>query len=515
MPVPERHATCGLFWWLSVFGRRVRREVDGGEGWEFPWVNTLPSRVLGCPADRWPGVASWNSWWQSFDFPTFQLPDRGSPEHWLLVAWCADPHAPRPAPRETLALDDAEKGQRVEDGRSVGDPAVEYAVSRFVNFDPVAPFQLQSAQASRLQRAVEAIGEGLRAGADPGILLPLRAAALFHLRDFDRAGTDYRGLAREKLSFRTVDPLGNPGTRGYGWEFSFMAAMCYRRAGDYLAAEGAFVSALEAERAFEAGFHWWFARLLCEQARYLDAAASLRRSLDSPLGPEEGWEISSLLAVAGALADAAEAKLTMESLRATHPDLVRSFERLNASLFPFFKDLSRRGSEEWLRATIEVLGRPGFEALRDSTDRAILLHLSGAVELELRERVFVRYRATNPPSTAFPAEASNFQRFLHGSDVLTLGDMCHALVSPGGSHLVEFRKWAAGQFGADAWPRNAMWRLRDLRNAVGHVAGTAAIPRAFGDASLVFERLFRSSGAKQGASQGRIDAALRSESLRE
>jgi hypothetical protein len=79
----ELHALRGQFWFLSVFGRQIQHEMSE-EGLSCDWVYSLPDRSHRSPA---------------FDhFARPELLEKGSPPHWVLVAWCTNPRSPEPIP---------------------------------------------------------------------------------------------------------------------------------------------------------------------------------------------------------------------------------------------------------------------------------------------------------------------------------------------------------------------------------------------------------------------------------
>jgi len=93
LKLQELFALRGHFWFLSVFGRQIRRELEGEvDGWIYEWPPTRPSGAVSPPADPIGAVGSDRD--DCFLRP--ELLARGSYAHLILLAWCTNPRPPRP-----------------------------------------------------------------------------------------------------------------------------------------------------------------------------------------------------------------------------------------------------------------------------------------------------------------------------------------------------------------------------------------------------------------------------------
>ena len=89
----ELFALRGHFWFLSVFGRQIRRELEGEvDGWIYEWPPRRPSGAVSPPADLIGAVGRDRD--DCFLRP--ELLARGSYAHLILLAWSTNPRPPRP-----------------------------------------------------------------------------------------------------------------------------------------------------------------------------------------------------------------------------------------------------------------------------------------------------------------------------------------------------------------------------------------------------------------------------------
>ena len=89
----ELFALRGHFWFVSVFGRQIRRELEGVvDGWIYEWPPRRPSGAVSPPADLIGAVGRDRD--DCFLRP--ELLARGSYAHLILLAWSTNPRPPRP-----------------------------------------------------------------------------------------------------------------------------------------------------------------------------------------------------------------------------------------------------------------------------------------------------------------------------------------------------------------------------------------------------------------------------------
>ena len=249
----EVFALRGHFWFLSVFGRQIRRELEGEvDGWIYEWPPTRPSGAVCPPGDLIGAVGSDRD--DCFLRP--ELLARGSYAHLILLAWCTNPRPPRPVFEDLPTLLEEAPCERDANRDLPLDPSWEQYIRRYEHekyrsFDPIKPPNLTEDQKLRLSAAVDDLKQVVDIGGALAVpYRPLLARALFAMGRFKEAAGVFERMiddlnaeraSREKDFSRKIKEgiefdelchaiLGQ--SPDYDWEIYFSAAWSHRLAGD-------------------------------------------------------------------------------------------------------------------------------------------------------------------------------------------------------------------------------------------------------------------------------------------
>jgi hypothetical protein len=210
---------------------------------------------------------------------------------------------------------------------------------------------------------------------------------------------------------------------------------------------------------------------------------ALRKEMElNPMADD--WQLSTILMLGETAKQSEASEEKIKELYRSNPQFQRS-ERLTKSLlkvyWPSFDCLNEIAKEEWVFG--ETLVQFTLAEPSQANLRAAVRNFAAAVEIELRSRIFERFREAHlVMSSQLEASARQplvkLNSYLDGRGNLTLGDMCAILESckrPQGRTLIEF----------EAWLRNAkidlnkitllLPNVNDLRNRVTHPSTEAEI----------------------------------------
>lgn len=426
----QMHAMRGQFWFLSVFGRRIKNEMDKESDLDCDWVYTLPES-----ASRGP----------DFELSTRpEILEEGSSQHWVLVAWCTNPRSPARYPALDLP-------QLAEDGLLI-DPlyleeppqTAEWTKEKvrevrqrwqdlYRDFEPIT-FSAPGVLRERLIRAIDDLRQAEKLAKNLGARYhPLVGRAEFALGNFNEAGAAFERALEDRFAF--VDSEGTP--EDYQWETQFSAAWAHRLAGDCERAVEVMKRGGGSQTALP-GAGWWIAKWYSESGKYDEAAQELKRESETFLSLPDSWLLSSVLALAAVAKDEeGRAERFVERLRRDSPDIIHLLESILAEQWPRFEKLQPASRHAWLHALCETYVEPAIPGGAVQNYRDAVHGYGWILESELRMRIFNPFRERVIKDPDLKARSIKEQEkwpkdsllvFIHAKqDGLTLGQMIKVL----------------------------------------------------------------------------------------
>jgi tetratricopeptide (TPR) repeat protein len=339
----QMHAVRGQFWFLSVFGRQIEYEMTE-DGLFCDWVSSLPDRRSRSP-----------------EFERFTRPEpleEGSPQHWVLAAWCTNPRSPEPfsspeVPTITddgLLIDTMDMEGGAPDPAGIRDQILLSWHHRYRDFSPIKFPIVPEKLRDRLIMAVEDLREPAKLNkAFDARYCPIFARAQFALGNFSDAGAMFgRALA---AAFAFDDSSGT--REDYAWETRFSEAWAYHEAGQYQRAIETVKEGKISNPAWP-GASWWIAKWNSECGNYKEAAEYLKSESENEFSPPESWLLSSVLALAGIAEEEHRAEKFVGLFERTNPEVFRLVRSLISENWAGFEKLQPESQARWLYATCET-----------------------------------------------------------------------------------------------------------------------------------------------------------------
>ncbi|MGA2373806.1 MAG: hypothetical protein ABSG11_24390 [Candidatus Korobacteraceae bacterium] len=382
LPLGESLAVSGYLAFLGLFGRRIQYELLNDEGYDFSWNWSVPEAV-------W---SSQNGYW-AYTRPEFVK--QGSPAHWIITGWCANPKAPQIIgyPPGTLDFTRPELPVMNTDGQGLFtvESVVNVIHERYRSFDALPSFQLTEEQKIRALWARRRLQDAITAAPEfAQQYRPIWARVLYAVGEFGEAAEEYEAALHERFSFD--NPEDSAVCEDYEWELKFMTALCYRRAGDFERASETLESEMSSGKTTW-GASWWIAKWYSEDGHYDRAADLIVKESESPLALPESWQVSTILALAKLSHVDDQIHQFVERLARTNPEMQAVIEGLSEQLWPNFALLSRQSQDYWLHAVAELHGSSLFPGAESISANTAIKDFAWIVEHELRTRIFDTFRA--------------------------------------------------------------------------------------------------------------------------
>jgi tetratricopeptide (TPR) repeat protein len=184
------------------------------------------------------------------------------------------------------------------------------------------------------------------------------------------------------------------------WELNFLGALCWRQAGRVDDAVATMKKFAETNR--ELGLYWWCAKWYSEEGKYTEAAECLGREYEASShvagqfwdsDPIDNWAISGVKGIGEVLRENSDLSKLSATFRERNPQLYETVAKMLQDYWPQIEYLQTESRDHWIAAEAKLKCPPSYAEMRpyDLTQSAQLF--AKVTEMELRERVFVRFRS--------------------------------------------------------------------------------------------------------------------------
>jgi len=213
---------------------------------------------------------------------------------------------------------------------------------------------------------------------------------------------------------------------------------------------------------------------------------ALRKEMERNPAADD-WQLSTILMLGETASQSEASEETIKKLYRSNPEFQLS-ERLTKSLlkvyWPSFDCLNEIAKEEWVFG--ETLVQSTLAEPSQASLRTAVRNFATAVEIELRSRIFERFRDFRDAYSVKSSQPERSDRqplikpntYLEGKGNLTLGDMSTILEHckrPQGKTLIEFEGWLRNaKFDLNTNPMR-LSQVKDLRNRATHPSTEAKI----------------------------------------
>jgi hypothetical protein len=266
----------------------------------------------------------------------------------------------------------------------------------------------------------------------------MMAKCAFRGRHFHDAAVHYRQASHDLLRSE--------------WRFGGMALLAAAEA--YKAAElpGKARKALEECCGLDPcpkGAHKQLAELEAQNGDYLSAYENLKKEVEIDPEQEEVLGVRVALALGKLTAESFSVSENIRRFLSENANVTELIDGVLSEYWQGFRRLSEQGREEWRTGTCALYYFTSLEPrqrVRLCEDAA--KHFAKTVEIELRERVFERFREEKPDLEVETSE-DPLTRFLFESGHLTLGDMARSLAQcdkPQGPVYRAFEMWLKSRY---------------------------------------------------------------------
>jgi tetratricopeptide (TPR) repeat protein len=500
----------GHFWFLSVFGPRIRWELLQHHKFQYdfgwPWRLDddlffqqrrqrklaflrlrgveIPDELVGDLTDEIMAVHLPDA--EGGDIAGFCHPDllqNDSVSEAVLSAWSLNPRSPRvwlpcskprPHPDDVYDFDSEEEDESPTFAPLTDDFFRQHAHYEYRDFEPVAPPELSEEQRQRLDRALHNLEEGFlhdQTLACP--YAPILARSLFALSHFEKAAQIYSS------SCRSLDRQ---------WDVTFLTALCKRLSGKPEAATQVLLEFRERPSSpgedpglrarNQTGLLWWAAKWLAEEGKYDEAARHLKNEIESQWSPPESWQLSTILALGELEQERERAADAIRKNLAANPDVRRLLEGTVAELWPTFSLLQDDTRLAWLVAINLASLKCPVQGGEREYFRSAIQKYAWSVENELQIGVFTPFRAKVQGDPAAVEQARQlrdfdkpFSGYLLGKGELTFGQMITAIERSQRSIVLTDRAFANYAPKLSELILKQMTEVRDWRKVAVHGSG--------------------------------------------
>ncbi len=230
------------------------------------------------------------------------------------------------------------------------------------------------------------------------------------------------------------------------------------------------------------GIYKELAKLQAQSTHFREACESLTKECERDPTFGEDWLVSTLLALGSVGRDSEQIATRVERHLSLNPQLYENLQSLVNTHWPSLDNLTPDAQRTWMYGSYLFLVPQVDVTMRQSHANAVAFHFGTAVELELKSRVFGKFRDYVSRSSGVHSLVGNkdswgkdrpFCQFLVSQRPMTLGQMYHVLKNCGNSErntLRKFKDWVQENQPPILDDNNVgeLRKIRDIHNGVKH-----------------------------------------------